>query len=106
VVDDHGRVADRAVLRALGWSAGTRVDIRETGGLLLIQSDPGGVFQTTRKGHLQLPIAVRRWCAITPGDRLLLVAVPNRRRLVVHTLSDLDVVVGARHDALLAGEVG
>lgn len=35
-VDDRGRVADRVVLRALGWPAGHRLDIRESAGSLTI----------------------------------------------------------------------
>ncbi len=34
-VDCRGRVADRAVMHALGWTPGTRLDIRETRGLLV-----------------------------------------------------------------------
>jgi hypothetical protein len=34
VVDCRDRVADRAVLAALGWTAGIRLEIREAGGLL------------------------------------------------------------------------
>lgn len=32
-LDDRGRVADRVVMRALGWSAGLRLDIHETVGV-------------------------------------------------------------------------
>jgi NAD(P)-dependent dehydrogenase (short-subunit alcohol dehydrogenase family) len=39
-VDRRGRIADHAIMHALGWQPGTRLDIRETHGLLLIHADP------------------------------------------------------------------
>lgn len=44
-VDCRGRVADRVVLAALGWTPGTRLDIRESRGLLIVREvgrDEGG----------------------------------------------------------------
>ena len=35
-VDERGRIADQHVVRALGWTPGTRLDIQETNGLILI----------------------------------------------------------------------
>jgi hypothetical protein len=42
VDDDRGRVADRVVMRALGWPAGQRLTIHETGGVLIAHTDPNG----------------------------------------------------------------
>lgn len=55
-VDCRGRVADRAVVTALGWLPGTRLDIRESRGILLIRHDAHGVFSVTTQGHLHLPL--------------------------------------------------
>jgi hypothetical protein len=44
-LDDRGRVADRTIMRALGWSPGLRLDIDETAGVLTLRPDPGGEFQ-------------------------------------------------------------
>jgi hypothetical protein len=52
-VDCRGRVADRAVVHALGWTPGTRLDIRETRGLPVIRTDTHGVFSVTTQGHLR-----------------------------------------------------
>lgn len=104
-VDCHGRVADRVVLTALGWVSGTRVSIREDSGLIVVSADPHGVFALTRQGHLNLPAGVRRWCALVPGDRVLLAAEPDRATLVVHPPAALDAMVSRSHQAVFGGEV-
>jgi hypothetical protein len=58
-VDGRGRVADHHVMTALGWVAGTRLDIRESGGLILVRASRQGVFSVTSQGHLRLPATVR-----------------------------------------------
>jgi hypothetical protein len=91
-VDCRGRVADRAVLAALGWAAGTRLQIREAGGRLLVRADTHGVFRVTSQGHLRLPAGVRHCCGLVPGDRLLLAADLASGVLVVHPPAALDAV--------------
>jgi hypothetical protein len=54
-VDDRGRVVDRVVLRALGWCAGHRLDIRESTGTLTAVPDPAGSHQVTAQGYLRIP---------------------------------------------------
>ncbi|MGH3624181.1 MAG: AbrB/MazE/SpoVT family DNA-binding domain-containing protein [Sciscionella sp.] len=103
-VDCHGRLADRTVLRALGWSAGQRLGIREHGGLVVIHADPHAVFRVTGQGYLQLPAAARRWCGLVTGDRVLLAADPARGRLVVHPPTALDALIAGCHADLLDGE--
>jgi hypothetical protein len=44
-VDSTGRVADRAITDALGWQPGTRLHIRLSGGLIVVDADPHGVFE-------------------------------------------------------------
>lgn len=51
-----------------------------------------------------MPVAVRRWCAVRAGDRVLLVAAPDRGVLVVHTMAALDAMLGRYHAALAGGE--
>jgi hypothetical protein len=43
-LDDRGRVADRVVMRALGWSAGRRLDIREASGVLTVLTASDGGY--------------------------------------------------------------
>jgi hypothetical protein len=102
-VDDRGRLDDRAVWRALGWTPGTRLQIRTAGGLVVVDADPGGAFAVTRQGHVRLPATIRHWCGLTGGDRLLLAADPAVGRLVVYPPVALDRITAAL-DAALAGE--
>jgi hypothetical protein len=103
-VDDRGRLADRAVWRALGWTPGTRLQIRVAGGLVVVDADPGGAFAVTRQGHVRLPATVRHWCGLAGGDRLLLAADPALGRLVVYPPEALDRVTAALDAAALAGD--
>jgi hypothetical protein len=75
-VDCNGRVAETAVINALGWVPGTRLDIRESGGLVLVTASRQGVFSMTGQGYLRLPATVRHWCGLVPGDRVMLAADP------------------------------
>ena len=59
-VDKSGRVADRNVVRAMGWAPGTRVSIRERGGSIVVAPDADGVHRIDDRGYLLLPLAVRR----------------------------------------------
>ncbi|WP_218106062.1 hypothetical protein [Micromonospora citrea] len=67
-IDPSGRIADRTVIRALGWGPGTRLHIREGSGVIVVRLDRQGVFTVTGQGHLHLPAAVRHWCGLTAGD--------------------------------------
>ncbi|MGW1680072.1 AbrB/MazE/SpoVT family DNA-binding domain-containing protein [Saccharopolyspora sp. NPDC002376] len=87
-------------MRVLGWIPGDRVDVAMTSGVVVVRRNRYGAFRLTRRGHLQLPLAVRRWCGVSPGDRVLLAAAPDLGLLVVHTMSVLDGMVVAYHTTL------
>jgi len=103
-LDDRGRLADRTIMRALGWSAGLRLDIREAVGLLVVHARPDGEFRVTGQGHLRLPALIRRRCGLEPGDRVLLAADPPQRQLVIYPPAVLDDLTAQRHHRL--GPVG
>ena len=92
-VDDRGRVTDRVIMRALGWPAELRLDIRETAGVLTVFADSEGVYQLTSQGQLRLPAALRHRCGLNAGDRVLLVADPQRSRLAVYPPAVLDILL-------------
>lgn len=98
-LDDRGRLADRTVMRALGWSAGLRLDIRKTTGLLVIHSYVNGEFQVTGQGHLRLPAFLRHRCGLETGDRVLLAAFPSQSQLLVYPSAALDALLAGHHHA-------
>lgn len=103
-VDNRGRIADGALFRALGWLPGTRLQVREHLGFVLVSADQHGVLSINRHGHLQLPVAVRRWCDLAPGDKVLLAAEPDQQLLIVHPPATLDSMI-TRAYGVLGGDV-
>ena len=103
-VDKSGRVADRTVVRAMGWAPGTRLGIRERGGTIVVAPAVDGVHRIDDRGYLLLPAAVRRWCHLTPGDRLLLAADSAAGVLVGHCFAVLDRLLADVHAAAVGGE--
>ncbi|MEN3305368.1 MAG: hypothetical protein V7603_1570 [Micromonosporaceae bacterium] len=103
-VDRDGRVADATVMDELGWVPGTRLDIQESGGLVVVQADRRGVFRVSGQGYLRLPAAARHWCRLAPGDRVLLAADPGRGRLVVYPPAALDIMVNQFQAAVFGGD--
>jgi hypothetical protein len=83
-LDASGRLTARALLRALGWAPGHRVDIAVTEGVLVVGSAPAGLHLVGDRGELGLPAAGRRMCGITVGLPVLLVVALPRDVLVVH----------------------
>jgi hypothetical protein len=104
-IDRDGRLAEVAVVAALGWLPGTRLDIRVRGGLVLVTADPHAIFRVTRPGQVRLPATVRHWCRLTAGSRVLLVADPAAGRLVVHPPAALHTMITEFHAVALDGEV-
>ncbi len=102
-IDVSGRIADRTIIRTLGWAPGTRLHIRECSGVIVIRLDRQGVFTVTGQGRLHLPVTVRQWCGLTAGDRVLLAASPADGLLVVHPPAALDAMVMAVHADVLGG---
>jgi hypothetical protein len=94
-VDRWGRITDRVVLRALGWSPGTRLGIRERSRLLVATAEQSGSFAVSRQGHLRLPVEARRWCGLSAGDRVLLAADTADGVLLIYPPAALDVLVSA-----------
>jgi hypothetical protein len=104
-IDCNGRLAERAVLGALGWLPGTRLSIRESGGLVVVTGDRSGVFGVTGQGHLRLPATVRHRVGLTTGDRVLLSADSVRGVLVVHPPAALEAMIAQVHASLFPADV-
>jgi bifunctional DNA-binding transcriptional regulator/antitoxin component of YhaV-PrlF toxin-antitoxin module len=76
-LDVHGRIADRAVLRALGWEPGARLEIAGSRDAVTVRACPEGGSAVTPQGHVRPPAPVRHAAGLRPGDRVLLVADPD-----------------------------
>ena len=105
VVASNGRVADHAIMQALGWASGRQLSIRQGGGLVVVAADDHGLFRVTARGHVLLPVAARRSCGLAVGNRVLLAAYPQGGLLVVHAPRVLDAVVDRVQAAALAVDV-
>lgn len=103
-IDCNGRLSDATVIPSLGWVAGTRLDIRVRGGLVLLTADPHAVFRVTRPGQVRLPATVRHWCGLVPGSRVLLVADPAGGRLMVHPPAVLHAMITRFHATVFGGD--
>jgi hypothetical protein len=96
-MDSRGRLTDRIVMAALGWSAGLRLEIRVSDGLIAMSADACGVFAVARQGFVRVPATARRWCRLEAGDRMMLAAYPRGGLLVVHPPSVFDAVLDDIH---------
>jgi hypothetical protein len=103
-VDKSGRVADRSIVRTLGWASGTRLDIRERVGIIVATAASDGIHRIDGHGHLHLPLPVRRWCRLAAGDRLLFAADPAVGVLTAYPLALLDRVLADARTAGAGGE--
>lgn len=103
-LDDRGRLADRTIMQALGWSAGLRLDISETNRRLVIRPREHGAFHVTGQGHLRIPASLRHRCGLEPGHRVLLAADPQQRQLVAYPPAALDALIGGQAADTSGGE--
>jgi hypothetical protein len=103
-VDDRGRVAARPLLQILGCSPGMTVTVREQAGLLVAAADPAGASAVSPQGYLRLPAPVRHRHGLTPGSRVLLVADPDARRLVIHPPAALDAMLANCYTDAFGGD--
>ncbi|MFI7509888.1 AbrB/MazE/SpoVT family DNA-binding domain-containing protein [Micromonospora aurantiaca] len=103
-IDVSGRIADRLIVHALGWTTETRLHIYEDAGLIVVRLSPHGVFTLTGQLHLHLPAAVRKWCGLKAGERVLLAADAAAGVLVVHPPAALDQMIVQAHTLALGGD--
>jgi bifunctional DNA-binding transcriptional regulator/antitoxin component of YhaV-PrlF toxin-antitoxin module len=92
-------------VRRLGWQPGTRLDLREDQGLIVVRADARAAFRISGQGFLHLPSTLRRWCHLADGDRVLLVADPDATWLVIHPPAAVTAMVAAAHTRAWGGGV-
>ena len=94
-VDASGRISDRTVTSALGWSGGDRLTLSADAGVVTARRDPGGMITLPARAYIAIPAALRRRCGLRPGDRVLLAALPGEGTLVVYSLAVVDQAIRA-----------
>jgi bifunctional DNA-binding transcriptional regulator/antitoxin component of YhaV-PrlF toxin-antitoxin module len=94
-IDASGRIADRAVISALGWRGGDRLTLTADAGVVTARRDQGGMVTVPGRAYVAIPAALRRRCGLRPGDRVLLAAVPGDDTLAAYSLAVVDQAIRA-----------
>jgi hypothetical protein len=94
-MDEWGRVADRAMIAALGWQPGDRLTLTAAAGVVTARRDPGGLVTMPAKPYLMIPAALRRRCGLRPRDRVLLAAFPDQDALAAYSFAVVDQALRA-----------
>jgi bifunctional DNA-binding transcriptional regulator/antitoxin component of YhaV-PrlF toxin-antitoxin module len=96
-IDASGRVADRAVTCALGWTRGDRLVLTADAGVVLARRDPSGPVIVPPRPYVTIPIppALRRRCGLRAGDQVLLAAIPGRDTLAAYSFAVLHQAIRA-----------
>jgi hypothetical protein len=59
-IDASGRIADRAVISALGWQGGDLLTLTADAGVVTARRDPGGMVTLQPRAYIAVPAALRR----------------------------------------------
>ena len=94
-IDASGRIADRAVTSALGWSGGDRLTLTADAGVVTARREPGGMITLPARVYIAIPAALRRRCGLRAGDRVLLAAAPSAGTLTAYSLAVVDQAIRA-----------
>jgi len=94
-VDESGRVADRAMIGALGWQRGDRLTLTAAASIVIARRDPAGMVIMPAKPYLVIPAALRRRCGLRAGDHVLLAASPVEDMLAACSFAVVDQALRA-----------
>jgi hypothetical protein len=65
-IDASGRVADRTVIRALGWHDGDRLTLTASAGVVTARRDPDGLAVLPPRHYIVIPATLRYRCGLLP----------------------------------------
>lgn len=99
-IDNRGRLADRSPIRAMRWQPRQTLTISATQGMAIIVAQLHGAECITARGHLRLPTHIRYMCGITPGDRVLVAAMPGHDLIAVYTMPMVESILLRHHTAV------
>lgn len=104
-VDPSGRVASGAIVEALGWHPGDKLETILSQGAIVIRTTPDGLFSVPHRHRIIIPARAQRRCAIRPGDHVLLAAAPAYGIVLVYPLSAVNDMIAHYHSADSATEL-
>ncbi|TDP27729.1 hypothetical protein [Nocardia ignorata] len=91
LITHAGRVTDHAVFSALGWRPGTRLTLScQDERLILVCAAPDSSVRMNNGGFFRIPYRQRRRVGLLEGDRALVVAHREQKRLLIHPPAVLD----------------
>jgi hypothetical protein len=102
-IDRSGRLHERHVLHALGWTPGQQLALDLVHGLIVVQPAPTGPHVLDHRGALHLPTAARRMAGICPGPPVVLAASISEQTLVIHPAATVARLLSAHYANLLGG---
>jgi hypothetical protein len=94
-IDPSGRLCERAVVAALGWSGGDLLTLTAGAGVVTARRDPGGMVELPPTAFIPIPAALRRRCGLVPGDQVMLAAIPDQDTLTAYCLAVVDQALRA-----------
>jgi bifunctional DNA-binding transcriptional regulator/antitoxin component of YhaV-PrlF toxin-antitoxin module len=83
-VDRSGRLREQVLVSALGWHAHDRLSTEVRHDRVVLRREPDGPFHIDSRDQVFLPAGNRAVLSIGTGDRVLLVASPERGELIIH----------------------
>ncbi|MGO1053020.1 AbrB/MazE/SpoVT family DNA-binding domain-containing protein [Crossiella sp. CA198] len=103
-IDASGRIANRTVVKALGWRTGDRLEFQVAGGVIVARPVPHGLATMWHAPYVAIPAPIRHLCGLRSGDRVFVVAHPAHQNLIVYTTPVLDQLLHDHHASLLPGD--
>jgi bifunctional DNA-binding transcriptional regulator/antitoxin component of YhaV-PrlF toxin-antitoxin module len=86
-LDSSGRLSSRALMRALGWRAGQRIDIAVADHAIVVNASTTGRHMVTAQGEVSLPAPARAMAGLDRDKPVLLIADAGYGQLIVHPLT-------------------
>ena len=94
-IDASGRICERAIITALGWTGGDRLTLTAEAGVVNARRDPSGMVTMPASAYITIPAALRRRCGLEAGDQVLLAALPGEDVLAAYCLAVVDQAIRA-----------
>jgi hypothetical protein len=96
-LDQSGRLSTRALVRALGWRAGQRLDITAARRSIVITASAASRHKLTARGEVSVPAPTRALTGIGRDESVLLAADATRGVLVVHPMAVVAALLANPH---------